>query len=399
MYRHMSNVSVECSPTMHYSCRSYDCVISLSKGWLEPLIAPIVKDNRVITYPVADDIDFKSFQLKMPSGVIPGGFDIRTLTFTWSFNKKTNFTANNIETLSPTMPGGLFAVSRDWFRKLGKFDPGLIIWGTENLEMSFKVWMCGGKVVQTTCSHIGHVFRTFNPYINSYMDIQQNAIRVAEVWMDEYKHYLYEQRGYNIVCETKRTAYGDVSDRVRLRKSLKCNSFDWYINNVYPELKVNLPKHDEVYFGLLKNPKLNLCLVPDNSQNSTLGPCDDLDLKQLWKMTTEGYLDLSRDTLMPDIWAPQTEERTRVVRRFIGGVPSWKEKLIWKYDGANNRLVNSDTGQCLEADLSTNTTVLAKCQEGSILQNWTLTTRRERMVILRDERHVPIDWSDESSLD
>jgi len=37
------------------------------------------------------------------------------------------------------MAGGLFAINRLYFSEMGKYDPGLEIWGGENLEISFRV--------------------------------------------------------------------------------------------------------------------------------------------------------------------------------------------------------------------------------------------------------------------
>jgi len=40
---------------------------------------------------------------------------------------------------SPTHAGGLFAMNKNYFLELGAYDPGLLVWGGENFELSFKV--------------------------------------------------------------------------------------------------------------------------------------------------------------------------------------------------------------------------------------------------------------------
>ena len=37
------------------------------------------------------------------------------------------------------MAGGLLAANREYFFEVGGYDPGMDIWGGENLEISFRV--------------------------------------------------------------------------------------------------------------------------------------------------------------------------------------------------------------------------------------------------------------------
>lgn len=90
--------------------------------------------------------------------------------------------------------------------------------------------MCGGTIELIPCSRVGHVFRRRRPYGSDdpHDTMLKNSLRVAHVWMDEYKDYFLKS--------TKTINYGDISERLALRQKLQCKTFDWYLKEVYPEL-------------------------------------------------------------------------------------------------------------------------------------------------------------------
>ena len=130
-------------------------------GWLEPLAFNIKKDRTAVIAPVIDVINDKN--LEYSSG---DSYYFQVGGFTWSghftwIDVPEDFTKKNPTTpiTSPTMAGGLFAIDRKYFWQSGSYDEKMEIWGGENLEMSFRIWQCGGKLLIHPCSHVGHIFR------------------------------------------------------------------------------------------------------------------------------------------------------------------------------------------------------------------------------------------------
>ncbi len=114
-----------------------------TEGWLEPLIDPIARNKNTSTVPVIEIIDDNTFAVGSSSieGIQVGGFDWN-LIFDWHAMPKHERDRRKKRTdpiRSPTMAGGLFAIDRSYFELLGGYDPGMDIWGGENLELSFKV--------------------------------------------------------------------------------------------------------------------------------------------------------------------------------------------------------------------------------------------------------------------
>jgi polypeptide N-acetylgalactosaminyltransferase len=211
-----------------------DSHIEVNLEWAEPLLQLIKENRTTFAVPIIDIISADTFAYSA-SPMVRGGFNWG-LHFKWDNIPKELLTVDEdfVKPFkTPTMAGGLYAVEKKYFIELGEYDMGLNVWGGENLEISFRAWLCGGSVQIVPCSRIGHVFRKRRPYgtYGAEDSMIRNSLRVAHVWMDEYIDYYLKQNP-----TAKNIDYGDISDRQKLRQNLNCKSFSWYLKHIYPEL-------------------------------------------------------------------------------------------------------------------------------------------------------------------
>ncbi|KAI4454711.1 n-acetylgalactosaminyltransferase [Holotrichia oblita] len=232
-----------------------DAHCEANEGWLEPLLARIEQERTAVLVPIIDVIEANTLAYATNGDSFEVGGFSWSGHFTWIKIQDEEAKEHLAPVKSPTMAGGLFAIDREYFWEVGSCDEQMDGWGGENLEMSFRIWQCGGRLETIPCSRVGHIFRAFHPY--HFPDNKDthgiNTARLAHVWMDDYKRlfFLYQPAlEHNPVI-------GDLTHRKQLRNKLHCKSFKWYLDNVYPEKFI--PDENYFAYGQIRN-KYNMCL-------------------------------------------------------------------------------------------------------------------------------------------
>ncbi|XP_028938645.1 polypeptide N-acetylgalactosaminyltransferase 17 isoform X2 [Ornithorhynchus anatinus] len=250
----------------------FDAHVEFTAGWAEPVLSRIQENQRRVILPSIDNIRQDSFEVQRYENSAHG--------YSWELwcmyisPPKDWWDAGDpsLPIRTPAMIGCSFVVNRKFFGEVGLLDPGMDVYGGENIELGIKVWLCGGSMEVLPCSRVAHIERRKKPYNNNIgFYTKRNALRVAEVWMDDFKSHVYI--AWNLPLENPGIDIGDVSERRALRKSLKCKSFQWYLDHVYPEMR---RYNNTVAYGELRNNKAkDVCLDqgPQDNHTAILYPC------------------------------------------------------------------------------------------------------------------------------
>ncbi|XP_027028703.1 polypeptide N-acetylgalactosaminyltransferase 16 [Tachysurus fulvidraco] len=335
-----------------------DSHCEVNTDWLQPMIRRVREDHTRVVSPIIDVISLDNFAYLAASADLRGGFDW-SLHFKWEqipIEQKMARTDPTQPIRTPVIAGGIFVMDKSWFNHLGQYDTHMDIWGGENFELSFRVWMCGGSLEILPCSRVGHVFRKRHPYDfpeGNALTYIKNTRRAAEVWMDDYKQYYYAARP-----SAQGKSFGSIADRLDLRRKLNCNSFRWYLENVYPELKI--PEQKGTY-SLLKQG--GLCLESYNRDTLGLAECksgSNIPATQKWMLVEP---QIRQHDLCLTITAFSSGSKVRLEH-----CSPKESRQRWKPRGpALQHLVS---GLCLDSQPPAGPPVIAQCRPQMASQSW-----------------------------
>lgn len=347
-----------------------DSHIECNVGWLEPLLERVYLDRKKVPCPVIEVIGDKDMSYVLVDNFQRGIFKW-PLVFGWSALPEEYIRKNNMTIADPircpVMAGGLFSIDRKYFYELGAYDPGLDVWGGENMEISFKIWMCGGEIEIIPCSRVGHIFRGQNPYKfpkDRQKTVERNLARVAEVWLDEYKDIFYGH-GYHHLLDKTNIDIGDLTEQIQLRKKLQCKSFKWYIDNVYPDIEAPVVKAE----GLVFNKGLRKCLALQKG-SLLFETCDLNQQSQHFNYTWLRHLQQQNMCL-----GPQGKDGS--VGLYLCDRVSLR--LRWFHKVSSSQLVDHFMSDfvsyhmCLEADPKGGAVSMKSCDQNSAFQKWEFT--------------------------
>jgi len=191
-------------------------------------------------------------------------------------------------------------------------------------------------------------------------------MRTVEVWMDAHKDFFYK-----LNPSVQRSLAGDVTERLELRKKLKCKPFHWYLQNIYPE---SLMPIDFYSLGEIRNKDTQQCIDSMGrkaGEKVGLIACHKMGGNQVFAYT-------GKHELMIDELCLEATYRSPIILQRCHGKSGSQQ---WTFEKATKALRHVQSNQCLDKALLTerDTPTLSACN-GQLSQQWILQDFNERRV-------------------
>ncbi|XP_043862049.1 putative polypeptide N-acetylgalactosaminyltransferase 11 isoform X1 [Drosophila santomea] len=343
--------------------------MEVTKGWLPPLLEPILSNNQTVTEPIVDAISRETFGYQRLVEPKQMAFDWQLDHFSLPLDQHS---WNNLPKPYPSaqLEGPVFAIDRRWFWHLGGWDEGLQDYGGDALELSLKVWQCGGLILAVPCSRVGVIHKSdeleaqMTPNRNPSLQVQKNFKRVVDVWFDEYKlhFYRYNPRLRNLTAESL--------DKQRdLRRRLNCKSFGWYRSQVAPQIRnyyLHAGLSSYAIGKIMPFVAPHFCLSIKGGL-PVIRKCNSTNSEE-WTLTSR--CQLKHGNMCLDVDYESNVRATKCSKK----VP----KNPWHYNYLHSSFVSSGN-KCLEIDVNKVGLILSACDSNVTEQRWKFTGEQDAL--------------------
>ncbi|XP_053378355.1 polypeptide N-acetylgalactosaminyltransferase 13-like isoform X2 [Mercenaria mercenaria] len=340
-----------------------DSHMEVSLGWLEPILNRLVEKPKALLCSNLGAISNDNFMVS--HNRVPFGIAFDFPFFAWNFEQqqarysgaykmsRTNLTE---PILMGSVMGMMICMKKSWFQQLGGFDPGMRVWGSEQIELSVKVWMCGGLVEMIPCSYVAHIYRRIVWNVRHVGMV--NKYRLVETWVDEpYKQIIYDYSQE----KPREVNIGDISDRVKVREENQCKSFQYFLDKVREFSDFHIPTESKK-IATLTNFYSHLCLDRNGNNDFPIQfPCNERGSAQLFELTERSELRHLGHCLY-------ITNKNNVMLKHCDHFLNEKEKE-WSYSETDKTLKHELSGNCLTGERETSDVTVSPCSQ-SHSQKW-----------------------------
>ncbi|KAK0043587.1 polypeptide N-acetylgalactosaminyltransferase 2-like isoform X1 [Biomphalaria pfeifferi] len=337
-----------------------DSLTEMNVDWLSPLVLRIIESPKSVVLPVYDVIDHMTFKYYSLAELYRLGFDWSLKSHLEQFSSPYVIDSNPVTVFrTPLMSGNVFAMRRDFFLWLGQYETSFLEHSMDDLELSLRIWLCGGLIEIVPCSRVGVVNIRSSDSHASFNNYLRSAKRVAEVWLDEYKRFFYAVRP-----SARMQPIADISSMRKAKEKLKCRNFKWYLTNIYPQLQPLVT--DELAFGNIRQGEYCLDLDPGQLPLiAKLRQCENEKNSQEWSWRKTGNIVSNGMCLTSNL----IDMRTFVLVNFCKDLDN--NQIWYRHE---EKIVHMDTNLCLDAQHATTGLIISDCIKGKASQAWIIST-------------------------
>ncbi len=218
-----------------------DAHVAVPPGWTEPLLAALNRPDSGAVMPALRVMrDPEDYTTSSGSNEAKGyGLAWRdaALSVGWLSRKSSEPYA------IPLVGAAFLAMRRNLFAAIGGFDSGLTIWGSEDAELSLRLWTLGYECLVAPEVEVAHLFRRERPYRVEWEAVIYNKLRLAAIHFSPERKQRVVERLKSIGGFSAALARLESSDTEARRSQLhswRAYDDDWFFEKFRSELTAEL---------------------------------------------------------------------------------------------------------------------------------------------------------------